>query len=159
MDLSRLSTGDKVLAGSGLALFVFSFFPWFSYDGFYDISESGWDYTMTGIVPTLIALALVAYVVVTKVLDNVTLPELPVPYGLVVLGLAGLAALLVVLRLLIGGDDGGSDLLERSIGLFLAVLAALGLAAGAFLKFQEEGGQLPTKGGGTSTPGQPPTPF
>lgn len=121
MDLSKLSTGDKVIAGSGIALFVFSFFPWFKWEfGGYSASQSGWDYFFTGIVPVLFGLILVGYVLVTKVLDGVTLPDLPVPYPLVVLGLGG----------------------------------------GAFLKFQEEGGELPKSGGsGGQTGSQPPTPF
>lgn len=161
MDLSKLSTGDKVIAGSGIALFVFSFFPWFKWEfGGYSASQSGWDYFFTGIVPVLFGLILVGYVLVTKVLDGVTLPDLPVPYPLVVLGLGGAAALLVVLRLLIGADDAGTDVLDRGIGIFLSTIAALGLGAGAFLKFQEEGGELPKSGGsGGQTGSQPPTPF
>lgn len=160
MDLSKLSIGDKVMAGSGLALFVFSFLPWFKWEAFgYSASQSGWDYFFTGIVPVLCGLILVGYVVVTKVLDGVTLPELPVPLPLVILGLGGAAALLVVLRLLIGADDAGTDVLDRGIGIFLSTLAALGLGAGAFLKFQEEGGELPTKGGSGQSGSQPPTPF
>ena len=161
MDLSKLSTGDKVLAGSGIVLFIASFLTWFEYDaGFATVSESGWDYFFTGVLPTLIGLALVGYVVATKLFD-VQLPELPVPQPLAVLGLAALAALLILIRLLMGGDDEGTDLLERSYGLFLATIAVLGLAAGAFLKFQEDGGEFPTKGGGTSAgPGNaPPSPF
>lgn len=163
MDLSKLSNGDKVIAGSGIALFVFSFFPWFTIDAsFIDYSESGWDYFFTGIIPTLLGLALVGYVVATKLLDGVKLPDLPVGWPLVVLGAGGLAALLVVLRLLIGGDDSGTGVLDRSFGLFLATLSAIGLAFGSFLKFKEEGGELPTKGGGTpgtGTGSTPPTPF
>ena len=34
MDLTKLTLGDKVLAGSGLALFVFSFLPWFGVEGY-----------------------------------------------------------------------------------------------------------------------------
>ena len=61
MDLSKLSNGDKVIGGSGIALFVFSFFPWFTIDAaFIDYSESGWDYFFTGIIPTLLGVALVA---------------------------------------------------------------------------------------------------
>lgn len=159
MDLSKLSTGDKVIAGSGLALFVFSFFPWYGVEGFNDVGRSGWDYFFTGIIPVLFGLILVGYVLVTKVLDGVTLPDLPVPYALVVLGLGGVAALLVVLRLLLGDEILGYDL-DRKFGLFLSTLAALGLAGGAFLKFQEEGGELPKSGGsGGQTGSQPPTPF
>lgn len=53
-------------------------------------------------------------------------------------------------------------MLDRSFGLFLATLSAIGLAFGSFLKFKEEGGELPTKGGGTPSTGTgstPPTPF
>jgi hypothetical protein len=66
----------------------------------------------------------------------------------------------VVLRLLIGADDAGTDVLDRGIGIFLSTIAALGLGGGAFLKFQEEGGELPKSGGsGGQTGSQPPTPF
>ncbi len=165
MDLSKLSTGDKVLAGSGLALFIFSFLPWFGVSG-YSGSGNGWDVGFfTGTLPALIGLVLLAYVIVTKVLEGVTLPD-GVPYPLVILGLAGLAALLVVIRLLIGYKvDAGftSFKLDRKFGLYLATLAALGLAAGGFLKFQEDGGEFPTKktgtGTGTGTDGGAPTPF
>lgn len=161
MDLKKLSLGDKVIAGSGLALFIFSFFPWFKYDfgafgGSY--KQSGWHFFFTGIVPTLLGLVMVAWIVATKVAE-IDLPDLPVPQGLLMLGLGGVAALLVVLRLLIGGDDAGTDVLDRSFGLFLAVLAALGLAGGGFLKFTEEGGELPKKGSSAGGGTQPPTPF
>ena len=168
MDLTKLSLGDKVLAGSGLALFIFSFFTWFKFEydlGIYggrsSLTQNAWDYFFTGIVPTLLGLALVAYVVVTKVLDGVELPELPVAWPLVVLGTAGLAAILVVLRLLVGGDDSGTDVLKRGFGLYLSTLSVLGLAGGAFMKFQEDGGELPTKDrlGKGSSNDAPPSPF
>lgn len=159
MDLNKLSTGDKVIGGSGIALLIFSFFPWFSFDAgpFGSVSQSGWDFFFTGIIPVLLGVALVGFVVATKLMD-VAMPDLPVPQPLLILGLGGAAALLVVLRLLMGGDDGGTGALDRSFGLFLSVLAAIGLAAGAFLKFQEEGGELPTKGGSSGQGGSA-TPF
>ena len=80
MDFSKLTLGDKVLAGSGIALFIFSFFTWFKIDTpFGDYSETAWDYFFTGIVPVLLGLALVAYVVVTKLLDGVETPHAPRP--------------------------------------------------------------------------------
>ena len=162
MDLSKLSLGDKIIAASGVLLFVFWLFPWFHYDigGFGSYKQSGSHFFFTGTVPMLLGLVMIGWVVATK-LAQVDLPELPVPQGLLLLGMGGLAALLVILRLLLGGDDAGTDVLDRSVGLFLAVLAAIGLAAGGFLKFQEDGGELPKSGGstGTGTSGQPPTPF
>lgn len=163
MDLSKLSLGDKVIAGSGLALLIFWFFPWFKYDfgGFtnYSVKQAGTHFFFTGTIPMLLGLVMIAWVIATK-LAQIDLPELPIPQGLLLLGLGGLAAILVVLRLLIGGDDAGTDVLDRSFGIFLATLAAVGLAAGGFLKFQEDGGELPKTGGGSTDGGsQPPTPF
>lgn len=161
MDLSKLSLGDKIILGSGVLLFVFYFFPWFTFDlGIYGgtYKQSGSHFLLTGTVPMLLGLVMVGWVVATK-LASIELPELPVPAGLLMLGMGGAAAVLVVLRLLIGGDDAGTDALSRSFGLFLATLAALGLAGGGFLKFQEDGGELPKSGGNSSGGTQPPTPF
>ena len=152
MDFSKLSTGDKVIGGSGIALLLFSFFPWFEFDGggFFTISQSGWHFFLTGIVPTLLGLVMVAWVVATKLAD-IDLPEMPVEEGLLLLALGGAAAILIILRLLIGGDDGGTDALDRTFWVFLATLAGIGLAGGGFLKFQEGGGQMPGGSSGSST--------
>ena len=163
MDLTKLSNGDKVVAGSGIVLLVSIFLTWFSYDPGFGIhyKESGTDYFFTGTFPAILGLVLIGYIFATKMSDNVKLPELPVEYPLAVLGVAGLAAILVILRLLIGGDDHGTDALNRSYGLYIGTIAAIGLAAGAFLKFKEEGGELPTKksDGGTTGEGGSATPF
>ena len=156
MDLSKLSTGDKVIGGSGIALFLFSFFPWFGVDG-YSGGGNAYDVGLfTGTLPVLLGLVLVAWVIATKVAD-VDLPELPVPEGLLLLGIAGTSALLIILRFIIGYEVGGFGItidLDRKIGLFLAVLAAIGLVGGAFLKFQEGGGKLPGAGGSGDSTGQ-----
>jgi hypothetical protein len=51
-----------------------------------------------------------------------------------------------VLKLLIGEDDEGAGAfgvsISRGFGLYLAVLAALGVAGAGFLKFTEAGGKL-----------------
>lgn len=154
MDLSKLTLSDKVIAGSGIALLIFSFLPWYGKGGY---SESGWSYFLWGIIPALLAIALVALVAVKNFASNVKLPE--APYGLIFLGGAGLAALLVILKLLIGQKYGGfgfSVSLERKFGLFLAVLASIGLVAGAFLKFQAGEETTTSSSGGGNTP---PTPF
>jgi len=167
MDLSKLSTGDKVMGGSAIALLIFSFFTWFSAgSGQYTLTQNGWDYFFTGILPVLIGLAILAYVLAVKAAEAVTIPDLPVEHPVVILGFGAFAGLLLILRLLMGGEYGGysGDLLKRSFGLYLSVLAGIGLAVGAFLSFKESGASLPTKGGGTgggTTPpgGTPPTPF
>jgi hypothetical protein len=103
----------------------------------------------------LLAIAIVAIIAVTRFGTNVNLPELPIPWALALLIAAGLAAFLVLLKLLIGDSVNGFDL-DRKFGIFLATLAALGLAGGAFLKFREEGGATST---GRSSSSGPSTPF
>ena len=146
MDLNKLSTGDKVIGASGILLFIFSFLPWY---GLGSGSRNGWDYFFFGIIPVLLGLLMVAAVIVTKLTDT-KLPELPLPLGTILLIVGGIAAVLVLLRLIIGdsvdlglgslGDTLGIDTkidLDRKYGLFLAFLATLGLVGGAFLKTKE----------------------
>ena len=148
MDLSKLTTSDKVVAGSGLLLFICSFLPWFKFDfgSFGGVqTASGWDvgFIWAG-VPGLLGL-IAAGVVIAK-MQGVELPTLPVSWGQAFLIAGGLSAVIVVLKLLIG-----EDVVDRAWGLFLATLAALAFAGGGFLKFKEEGGAGPAAGGGTGS--------
>lgn len=137
MDLNKLTTSDKIIVGSGILLFIAYFLPWFKVDfGQFggEVTASGSDVDfLWSTLPMLIGLLLAGLVIASKLFD-VKLPELPVPWGQVYLGLGALAALLVVLKLIIGEDP--SDIVERAYGLFIAAIAAIGLAAGGFLKFQ-----------------------
>jgi hypothetical protein len=154
VDLNKLNTSDKIIAGSGLVLFIAYFLPWFKVDfGAFGGSRnfSGGDVGfLWSTFPMLIGLVLAGSVIATKMFD-VKLPTLPVPLGLAYLGLGGLAALLVILKLLIGEDP--TDIVDRAYGLFIATLAAIGLAAGGFLKFQA-GEDSAAPGGGA--PGSAP---
>jgi hypothetical protein len=145
VDLNKLSTADKVIAASGILLFIFSFFSWFAVDvgfGIRAASANGWDVGfLWGGIPALLGLLLAALVLVPLFAADFKLPDLPVTWGQAILGAAALAAFLVVLRLLMGFHSW-----DRQIGIFLAALAAIGLAVGGFLKFQEE------KAGTTAAP-------
>ena len=152
MDLNRLSTGDKVIAGAGIFFVLTMFLPWYGAGGG---SNSGWDYFFTGVIPMLMIIAVTATVLVTKLADGVNVPDLPLPLAQILLIVSGVAAVLVLLRLLIGdsvdipfGDDFD---LSRKFGIFFALLAAIGVCVGGFLKMQE-GDDAPTHG---STPPQP----
>ena len=145
MDLNKLNTGDKVIVGSGILLFIAYFLTWFTAefegdDFFGDVSAdaTGSDVGfLWSTFPMLIGLLLAGLVIASKLFD-VKLPELPVPWGQFFLGAGALAAVLVILKLLIGEDDEGIPGLEinRGIGIFLATLAAIGLAVGGYLKMQ-----------------------
>lgn len=150
MDLSKLTTSDKIIAGSGILLFIAYFLPWFKVDGFGDsVSWSGGDVGfLWSTLPMLIGLVMAGLVIASKMFD-VKLPDPPVPWGQAYLGLGALAALLVLIKLLIGEEVLGFDL-DRGFGLFVAAIAAIGLAVGGFLKFQA-GEDAPSAGGDTGT--------
>jgi predicted permease len=145
MDLTKLSLGDKVIAGSGIALFIFSFLPWFGVEG---ASNNALDYFFAGVIPLLIAIAMVVQVVLAK-LAGVEMPTLgSLTYGQLDLILGSIAAALVVIKLLAGSSAGNefvSVSLDRKFGIFLAAIAAIGLAVGGFLAMQEDkaGGGAP----------------
>jgi hypothetical protein len=138
VDLNKLTLADKIIVASGILLFIAYFLPWFKVDfgfGVGSANATGGDVGfLWSTLPMLIGLVMAAVVVASKLFD-VKLPDLPIPWGQVHLGLGVLAALLVVLKLLIGEDP--SELVKRAFGLFIAAIAAIGLAAGGFLKFQE----------------------
>jgi hypothetical protein len=139
VDLKKLSRGDQIIGASGILLLIFSFLPWFKIEidlgpfGDSSASANGWDYFLTGIIPVLLGLIMVAHVALTNFSPQTKLPTLPVTWGQIHMGAGGLAALLVILRLLIGEDDP----VDRSYGLFLATLAAIGLAVGGYFKMKE----------------------
>lgn len=146
MDLNKLTTSDKIIAGSGIVLFIAYFLPWFKLDIFGEsVTASGGDVGfLWSTFPMLIGLVLAGSVIASKLFD-VKLPDLPVPWGQFYLGLGALAALLVVLKLLIG-----EDFVDRAFGLFIAAIAAIGLAAGGFMKFSEND-EPPAAGGGSGS--------
>ena len=152
MDLNKLTIGDKVIGGAGIFFLLTMFLPWFGAGGG---SRSGWDYFFTGLIPLLLIVAVTATVLVTKLADGVTLPDLPLPLSMILLIVAGVATFLVLVRVVIGDSIGlgfGDDFdLSRKFGIFFALLGAIGVVVGAVLKLQE-GDDAPTSG---TTPPQP----
>jgi hypothetical protein len=154
VDLNKLTTSDKIIVGSGILLFIAYFLPWFKVDLDFGLGSAGSVSAKGGDVdfiwstlPMLIGLIMAAVVIASKLFD-VKLPDLPITWGQAHLGLGALAAVLVVLKLIIGEDP--SEIVERAYGLFLAALAAIGLAVGGFLKYQA-GEDAPATGGDTGT--------
>jgi hypothetical protein len=139
VDFSKLSTTDKIIAGSGAVLFIASFLPWFkaSVEGFGSTTANGWDLDFIwGTLPALLGL-LSAFVVLATKLGNMKMPEMPASTGQIMLGVGVLAAFLVVLKLLIGEDGNSFVDVDRAWGLFVATIAALGLAYGGFQSYRE----------------------
>ena len=150
MDLTKLSMGDKVIAGSGIVLFIASFFNWLGAKvdiGPQTISEAkgAWSFTLT-LFAVLIGIAMVA-VVVLKAAD-VKLPSLGgTSWGQALL-IAGAIALAFVVIKIITGAGGLPDGVDktRKIGIFIGLIATGGLTYGGYLRMNED------KAGGGSTP-------
>jgi hypothetical protein len=169
MDLNKLTPGEKIVGGAAIVFIISTFLPWFTLKlEFFGVSESesgnGWDVGfLWGRFPAILALIMLIAIIVNR-FTTTELPTLPVPWGTVHLGLGVLAALLVILKLIIGEDGGVSDAemelfeeaggeISRAFGIFLAALAAIALAVGGFFMFNED------KSGATGGTNTPPAPF
>ncbi|HSK49085.1 MAG TPA: hypothetical protein VK889_01185 [Solirubrobacterales bacterium] len=178
MQIDRLSTGEKISAVSAILLFVFMFFDWFGVEvsgpgGTTSFPEAGggsaWDAL------DFIPIVLLAVVVVTLVAAGLRLAEAdyepPVPANAVVAVLGGLAILLILFRLLFPpsfGEFGGISVdATRQLGIFLGLLAAIGIGYGGYKAMEEEGLTFKEvaddlsagrRGGGGSPPAPPSAP-
>ena len=153
MDLSKLTTSDKLIVGGGIVYLISMFLNWFSRsEGGFSVSASGWDYFIGGIIPLILILVMVAHVLITNFAPDTNLPDPPVPWSQVHLIAGAAAAAIVLLRLIIpaeisfGGVDTGENF-DRAYGIIIALLAAIVVAYGGFLKSKE--GDAPVAGGDT----------
>lgn len=136
MDLDKLTTSDRIIAASGIALFIASFLPWFKLSIFgVTATGNGWDvgFFWAGI-PALLGLASAGIVLGTK-LGSLTMPEMSMGTGQAMLIAGAVSAAIVVLKLLVG-----EDYADRAWGLYVATVAAVGLLYGGYLAFQEDKG-------------------
>jgi hypothetical protein len=142
VDLNKLTQGEKVIGGSAIALFIFSFLPWF---GKFSGSRNGWDYFLFGVIPVFLAIIMAAQIAISRFTET-KLPDLPLTWGQVHLIAGSLAAVLILLKLLIGDSVGGGSVLgthipsitlDRKYGIYLSFLAAIALAAGGYIKSRE----------------------
>ena len=155
MDINRLTLGEKIAAGSAIALFIFMFFSWFGIEvsgpgGFEqsipDAGGSAWD--TLDLIRFVLLLTIIAAIALAVTKANRSRIDLPVSLSVIVAGLGILSTLLILYRVINPPDFGISGLAElggaeidttRKIGLFLGLIAAAALAFGGFKAMQEEG--------------------
>jgi hypothetical protein len=168
-DTTRVRLGDLVAAISGVILFLSLFLHWYSVSvkvaGFSESKGfSGW--TVLSFIDILLFIIAVVVVGIAVARMAGAIPRMAVSPGLLVLGLGVLATLLVLYRIIdIPGDTSSLDAgglnvdLSRSIGIFIALLASLGVAAGGWITWNEEGkpkpGGVGAGAGGPVGAGQP----
>ncbi len=134
MDVSQLSQGAKIAGGAGLLLLITMFLPWYSvsasFAGF-EASNSGNAWEVFGFIDIILFLTAIAAIAVAVMSAQNRAGAMPLPPGQLLLGLGGLATLLVVFRVL-SVPDGGIDVdgvdVGRKFGLFLGLIAAAGVA-------------------------------
>jgi hypothetical protein len=147
----QVKPADIVIMASGVVAVIFSFLPWFTApEGFGD-DINGWSTDLTfplGTYIALIGLVLGGHVALAR-FANLNFPERVVSFTWtqIHLVLASFALLLAIGWFIV--DSGGAD---KGIGLWLSILAAIGLFVGAVLELLE--------GESAVAPGNaPPTPF
>jgi hypothetical protein len=121
------------ISAGGAAVLLFSvFFTWYSLDTpIGSFGGSGWDAVDAAKLVFLIALVVLAAWVIEYFVPTVALP---VPASMVALVGGGIAALLVLLKMVDKPVDG----LSLSWGIFLALLAAIATAVGGYLRMNEK---------------------
>jgi hypothetical protein len=144
MDLRRLRAGEWIAALSGVVLLVSLFLPWY---GGADEDASGWQ----ALAAVDIALALVAAFGVSLLVVTAAqrVPAVPIALAAVVtlVGLIGVVLVLIRLANVPDGFDG------RELGVWLGLLATIGIAAGAALSMGDE--RLSPEGAHTDLTGRP----
>lgn len=144
MDTSRISFGEMVAGVSGLVLFVAMFLPWYQVEVDARVLEASdtinaWD--SFRVVDILLVLVLLVAVGMAVVRAAGAMPaQLPFPPGGVVAAAGALAILLILFRIvsLPGPDIEVEEIdIDRQIGIFLALLAAIGITFGGYTAMNE----------------------
>ncbi len=145
VDTSRISFGEMVAGASGLALFIFMFFPWygikteFDLGGFEGAQGNAWEFfSFIDIILLLVILLAVGMALVRAA--GAMPSDLPVPAGMIVAAAGALAVLLILFRLISAPDPaitGEAVDLSRKAGIFLGLIAAAGIAFGGYMAMKE----------------------
>jgi hypothetical protein len=129
------SAGERITWVSGLVLALSSFMDWYTGSGVgVKLAVIGWHTGVLGKLVFFVGLAVVALVAFREA--GFELPP-SIPESLLVLGLGALALIFVLIRL-ISIPDAVLPADGRGIGIFISLLAALGVVIGGLLQAAEE---------------------
>lgn len=152
MNLARLSNGERISAGSSILLFVFMFFSWYGLGiskqpstlQLLRVFGGGNAWQTLEVIPVFLVLVIAVTVGVALLHLSGWDWEPAVPPGSVVCVLGSLAALLIALRIVfppgLGSEfEGFATEVTLKAGIFLALVAACGIAFGGYRAAREEG--------------------
>jgi hypothetical protein len=130
------SAGQRVAWVAGLVLLLSSFMSWYSGSSIEGptLSVIGWHTGTIGKLVFFLGLALVVIAILREA--GIELPP-TIPESLVTIGLGSLATVLVLIRV-ISIPDTFAGTSGRSIGLWIALLAALAVIAAGLLRAGED---------------------
>ncbi|MBP7930434.1 MAG: hypothetical protein KAZ88_07235 [Acidimicrobiia bacterium] len=138
--MDKLSTGNKVLVGGAIVLFISMFLPWFSVSiGGFGADANGFD--VGGIVMLGWLLCTVAAVIaVLRRLEIISMPATmgPLTPSQLELLLAAVGFLFILIKALTG-----EDYTDRALGLFVGLLASAATVAGGYLEVTADKSGLP----------------
>jgi hypothetical protein len=140
VDLSKFKTSDWLKVGGAIGFFIFGFFHWLKSD-FGGSGTNVFDFFWTGTIPWLLV---IATGVITFLLATGAMKAGSLPWPLIFLLATGLAALLLLIRLIFNpiGCPISDCGISRGIGMYLSVISGLVAFAGAFMGFKESGGDF-----------------
>ena len=141
--LNALSMPEKLIAGGGLLMLIASFLPWYKVS--FDIAgisgsvtRNGWESpgSIWSVLATLIAVVLAGTIVAVR-FGNMRLPDLGsgISWAMIYAGGGAVIVLCIILKFL--GESS-----SISYGFFLGIIAAIAIAAGGYLIYQEEKGGM-----------------
>ena len=142
MDLTKLTQGQKIAAGSAILLFIVMFFSWFGAPdneitsalnaAGVDTSANAWQ--SFDFIDLVLLATIVVAVGAAALVASGSAVNLPVPPGVLTTLLGGLSTLLVLYRIL---DPPSS--LDRKWGFFLGLILAGAITYGGWRTMEEEG--------------------
>ena len=146
MDFKKFSTADWIMVAAGLVMLILGLtLDWakISEAGFTVSGNGPFDYFFTGGIAWLlvVAVGVLAFLLAAGILKNSGLP-----WPLIFVLASGLATLLMLIRIILGGgSEGSGDFsvdLDRGTGMYVAFVAAVASLVGAVMGFRASGGDL-----------------
>lgn len=139
----NFTNGDAAIGGGLIVALIAVFLPWYRASA--DSGPNGYNFSVsinglshwTGVLFFLALLVGIALFVIRNFVPTVKVPTLPQPDAMLYLGIGAFMAVMAILFLVLGSGatiSGPGYSAGPSFGLFLALLAAIAVAAGGFLK-------------------------